>query len=239
MTPSSKALLVAALALTLTACAGRGGKKPRAAKEAPVAAQSSSKPTKAEPEAEAKEPDTSKSPEEQFTAAMTAYKAKNFAEARKGFEALAKSHPELSGPLSNLGILDAKQGKREAAIGNFSRAVVANPENAMAYNWLGQLYRETKAYPEAEKAYLRAIKVRSGYAQPELNLGILYDVYLNRPGEALVRYRNYQELTGSKDLKVTAWIKALEARGVVPPSAPTPAPAPTPTKPSSAKGKKA
>ena len=40
---------------------------------------------------------------------------------------------------------------------------------------------------------------------------MLYDVHMKRPADALARYREYQTLTGNRELKVTAWIKAIEA----------------------------
>lgn len=226
MNPSSKWWLCLTLCVALGGCLG--GKKATRPESKPIAGKPAAKPEE-KPAEVAKPAVPAKSPDEQFAAALTALKAKNFDEARTGFEKLAKEHPEFSGPLSNLGVLDSKAGKREAAIADFSRAVAANPENAMAYNWLGLLYRETKAYPESEKAYLKAIDLKADYAQPQLNLGILYEVYLNRPGEALSRYRNYQQLSGNKELKVVAWIKNLEEAGVVPPTvAPAAKPVVTP-----------
>ncbi len=213
MKPSSNLALGLVLAIALTGCLGKKATKPDEAK--PVAAKPADTPSTAAKAAAPVIPP--KTPDEQFAAALAALKAKNFDEARSGFEKLAKEHPEFSGPLTDLGVLDSKAGKREAAIADFSRAVAANPQNAMAYNWLGLLYRETKAYPESEKAYLKAIAIKPDYPQPQLNLGILYEVYLNRPGEALVRYRSYQQLSGNKELKVLAWIKGLEDAGVVPP----------------------
>ena len=55
-------------------------------------------------------------------------------------------------------------------------------------------------------------------------------LYLKRPVDALARYQEYQRMTNSRELKVTAWIKALEAS--LPPPAPSAAPgAPTPVTP--------
>lgn len=203
MKASSKRLLLAALALSLAACAGPKRREPlpeRPVEEAPT--------TPAQAAAAAA---PVKDPQTRFDEALAAYKAKNFKLAREGFTSLAKEHPELSGPLTNLGILDAKANNRPAAIAQFARAVAANPENAIAYNWLGILYRESRDYARAEQAYLRSLTLKPNEPAVVLNLGILYDVYLKRPAQALERYREYQQLTGGKELKVTAWIKALEA----------------------------
>jgi len=206
MTRSSKALLCLAASLTLVACATNSPVERPTRPTAPVTTPGSTATapvvaTPAVPE---------KSPNEQFEEALAALKARKFQDARNGFEKLAKEHPEFSGPLTNLGILDAKADARQAAVRNFSRAVANNPRNAIAYNWLGILYREIKAYGSAENAYLKSIAADPSNPAVVLNLAILYDVYMNRPVDALARYREYQTLTGNRELKVTAWIKAIE-----------------------------
>lgn len=239
MKASSKPALAGLLALLLAACATPQRIEKDAGKTAAKPAASAAKPGPAQPRPEAKPAEPAappKTPEEQFSEALAALKAKNTQAAREGFAALAKEHPEFSGPLTNLGIIDAKAGAREAAIAGFSRAVVANPQNGTAYNWLGVLYREAGDYPRAEQAYLKALALKPDYLPLQLNLGLLYEA-MRRPGEALARYREYQRLSGGKELKVTAWIKALEASGaVVPQAAPAPLPVTLPA-PSAAKGK--
>jgi len=217
MTPSSKPLLIAVATLLLAAC----GSAPVARQDAPgtVAGKPADRPS--EP---VKQPDVSKSPAEQFEDALAALKAKRLPEARAGFELLARQHPEFSGPLTNLAILDAKSNAREAAINGFNRAIVANPRNAVAHNWLGILYRESRNYARAEQEYLKSLELNPDNAAVVLNLAILYDLYLKQPENALTRYRDYQRMTNQRELKVAAWIKALEATA---PPPPTPAPATT------------
>lgn len=212
MTPSNNPLLLTLVALLLVGCASKPVVKPDRPSQS-TAGGASTKPT-TKLQAPAKDANT------QFEEALAALKAKNFTEARTGFALLAKEHPEFSGPLTNLGILDAKANARTAAIGNFSRAVQANPRNAIAYNWLGILYRESRDYRGAEQAYLKSLELNPDNAAVVLNLGILYDVYLNHPADALIRYRDYQRLTGNRELKVTAWIKALEIITTATPPAP-------------------
>ncbi len=206
MTRSDSALIAFCAALLISACGGAPAVKPEPPARAPVA--DATQP--AAPAPAAGKPVVSKDPAEQFEEALAAMKAKRLPEARAGFERLAKEHPEFSGPLTNLAILDAKANAREAAIGGFARAVAANPRNAVAHNWLGMLYRDAKNYPRAEQSYLQALALNPDSAPVVLNLAILYDVYLKRPTDALARYREYQRMTGNRELKVTAWIKALE-----------------------------
>ena len=80
----------------------------------------------------------------------------------------------------------------------------------MAWNWLGSLYRENGDYRRAEQAYRQALGVQPDYAAAHLNIGILYDVYLKRPQDALLQYREYLRSAGKEDLLVSAWIRELE-----------------------------
>lgn len=224
MTRSSKPLWPSLAALLLAACASGPKTLPDPpADDTPAPVAGGAKTPVPKP-GTAAAPLVVKDPQQQFEEALAALKAKKLPEARAGFEQLAKQHPEFSGPLTNLAILDAKADADSAAIANFSKAVVANPRNAIAYNWLGILYRERKDYAKAEVSYLKALDLTPSNAAIVLNLGILYDVYLKRPEDALARYREYQRMTGNRELKVTAWIKQIEA--TLPPPAPEqPAPA--------------
>jgi Flp pilus assembly protein TadD len=150
-------------------------------------------------------------PDQRFAAALKLMKANQLPEAQPAFFALSRDYPNLSGPLTNLGILYARQHQHAQAVTAFIKAVTINPANAVAWNWLGSLYRESGDYLHAEQAYRQALALQPDYAAAHLNLGILYEVSLRRPQEALTQYRSYQEYAGKENLIVTAWIRELEA----------------------------
>ena len=205
MKASSKAL-AGLLVLLVTACAAP------TKRELPDRPVESAEPAPGSAAAPAEAAPVKKDPQTRFDEALAALKAKNLKAAREGFASLAADHPELGGPLTNLGILDAKtEAQRKAATGWFTRAVAVNPQNAVALNWLGILYREAGQYPRAEQYYLQALAITPKDPAVILNLAMLYDVHMKRPADALARYREYQTLTGNRELKVTAWIKAIEA----------------------------
>lgn len=205
MKASSKAL-TGLLALLLASCAApkRLDLPDRPVDSAEPAPGSAATPAEAAP--------VKKDPQTRFDEALAALKAKNLKAAREGFASLAADHPELGGPLTNLGILDTRtEAQRKGATGWFTRAVAVNPQNPVALNWLGILYREAGQYPRAEQYYLQALAITPKDPAVILNLAMLYDVHMKRPADALARYREYQTLTGNRELKVTAWIKAIEA----------------------------
>jgi Tfp pilus assembly protein PilF len=199
MTMRSRTLIVATLAAAVAAC---GSPAPR-----PSSATRAASPATPAPAAV---PARSQDADARFKAALDLMKARQFEPARAAFLALSRDFPEFSGALTNLGILYAKEKQRDAAVESLSRAVDANPRNAVALNWLGILHRESGAYARAEDAYRRALAARADYAPAQLNLAILYDVFLHRRDAALEHYRAYQQLTGGDNLIVAAWIRELE-----------------------------
>lgn len=203
---------LAAVALLLAACstppAKTGPAKPETA------------PTPAAPVADKGDPD------QRFKDALALMKQKQNPQALAAFKKLSEDFPDYSGPLTDLGILYAQGKQRDPAISALSRATDKNPKNAVAYNWLGILYRESGEYGRAEQAYQKAIAAQSDYAPAHFNLAILYDVYLNRPQAALDQYGEYLKLNKAEDLRVQAWMKALEPKVA---SAPPPVSATTTT----------
>lgn len=130
--------------------------------------------------------------------------------------ALSNDFPEYSGPLTALGVSYAQARKRGQAIESFAKATQANPNNVVALNWLGSLYRESGDFNRAEESYQLALKAKPDYAPAQLNLGILYDISLKQPQKALQAYRSYQQLLGADDitpraLMVGVWIKEIES----------------------------
>lgn len=150
--------------------------------------------------------------EARFQAALKLMKDRKAQEARDAFASLAQDFPQYSGPLNDLGVLQAQGKQRDQAIASFAKAAAADEHNAFAWNWLGVLYRESGDYARAEQAYQKAIAVKPDDAAAHLNLGILCDVYLGRPAEALAQYREYQRIAGTGNLMVGVWIRQIEAR---------------------------
>lgn len=200
-----------ALLLPLVMLAACSGPAPRYNGTAPSHAREAQPLAQAAPANPA--PDRAKGdPEQRFQAALKLMKDHQPQEAREAFASLAQDFPNYSGPLNDLGVLQAQGKQRDQAIASFARAINANGSNAFAYGWLGILYRESGDFTHAEQAYRKAIELKPEDAAAHLNLGILYDVCLKRPADALTQYREYQRIAGSKNLMVGIWIKQLEVK---------------------------
>jgi tetratricopeptide (TPR) repeat protein len=204
--PLLKPALAAMLALVLAACGTATRKPDRPAP--PVAGAPVKAPDKGDPQA-------------RFQAALEQLKAKQFSEAEAALVALSKDFPEFSGPWTNLGIIYANSNRKPLAMAAFNKAAVLNQENAVAFNWLGILSRETRDYARAQAAYERVLKLQPNHALAHYNLAILLDEHLKRPADALPHYREYQRLAGKQDLKVLAWVAEIEATAARQAPAPT------------------
>ncbi|MGQ0619107.1 MAG: tetratricopeptide repeat protein [Panacagrimonas sp.] len=196
--------MFAGLVLVLASgCAKRNTKPDR-----PVAA-----PPVAEKPAEPQAPPADKGdPEARFVEALQFMKQKKVKEAEVAFISLAKDFPDFSGTQTNLGILFAKSNRRDGAIAAFTRAATLNGDNASAFNWLGILNRETGNFDRARQSYEKAIAIKPDYAAAQLNLGLLLEDHMKQPAAALPHYKEYQRITGGKDLRVLPWIAEIESK---------------------------
>lgn len=130
------------------------------------------------------------------------------------FLKLASAHPDLAGPLTNLGILSRQRGDTEAALQWLNKATQVCTNCAPSWTELGVLQRRAGHFDEAEKAYLRALESDPDYALAHYNLGVLYDLYQQRHEPALEHYERYVALSddAGSSRQVGKWIADLRRR---------------------------
>jgi len=124
-------------------------------------------------------------------------------------EHITAQQDTLSGPWLNLGIAYTKTGNSEAAEAAFKKSIDLNTSNIEAYNQLGILYRRSGRLKEAGFIYETALQSDPDNTNIHWNLGILHDKYLPDPRKALLHYQRYQQLTGSNDPQLQAWVNNL------------------------------
>jgi tetratricopeptide (TPR) repeat protein len=180
---------------------------PAAAASAPAAASAAA--TAPPPKAEVPVPPAA---QRAFDDALRAMRAGRSEDAERGFKALAQSHPDLGGPHANLGVIYRQAGKLEDSIAALERATKASPEQPVYFNQLGISYRHAGQFEKARSAYERAVSLDPNYAAAQLNLGILFDLYLRDGARALEAYERYAQLTGGKDATVGKWVTDLKNR---------------------------
>ena len=92
------------------------------------------------------------------------------------------------------------------------RVIELNPGRPEAYNQMGIFYRHIGRFTDARKMYEGALKIDARYQSAQLNLGILYDLYLGSISMALGSYKKYQGLLSNEDKQVNLWVADLEKR---------------------------
>ena len=149
----------------------------------------------------------------EYQQALGFMQAEQWQAASERLTRLTIQQPSLSGPWINLGITQTMRGDHASAETAFKTALDVNHRNIEAYNQLGMLYRRHGRLDEAQLIYEEALLIDPDNTSIHWNLAILYDRYLPNPSEALQHYRRYQQLTGSEDPQLQAWIVKLGNHG--------------------------
>lgn len=184
------------------------GQGDAASADQPAAAADTPADTPAETPASAVDPRA----QEMYRVALAAMQGGENESAERQLRQLTLDYPRLAGPHVNLGILHYRAGDKAAARAAFDNALTINPDNVTCLNYLGILSREDGRFEEAHSFYLLALTLEPDYALAHYNLGILFDLYLGKPAEALAHYQRYQDLTGDRDETVRKWIVDLRRR---------------------------
>lgn len=144
-----------------------------------------------------------------------------FESAQRVFESLIKSDPDRAELHNALGILFRRRGILDKSIAEYKMAIAlvespsaapsGRPASSELYNNLAIAYRERGEFKKAEETYRKAITLDPKFEAAYYNLGVLYDLYLNQPSDAVQNYRDYERLAGPNQT-VDVWIEDLEQR---------------------------
>jgi tetratricopeptide (TPR) repeat protein len=147
-----------------------------------------------------------------YDMAIAAMHADDWLTAELELEQLILEEPGFPGPYVNLALIYKLDGRLGEARTALEQAIAIAQEFAPANNELGVMLREAGDFDGAQAAYERALAGDPGNAIAHLNLGILLDLYLQRPSDALDHYKQYQATRDEPDEQVARWIVDLERR---------------------------
>jgi len=134
------------------------------------------------------------------------------AQADAEFVALQAAAPTLAGPPLNHGILLSRAQKWADAAAALGEALQRNPSSATAAAQLGVVYRQLGKFADAEQSYRRALELDPNDARTHRNFGVLLDLYVQKPAEALAQYESSLALAGGEDKQMSAWIAEIRQR---------------------------
>ena len=132
--------------------------------------------------------------------------------AESAMQALTRKYSSSAGPWINLAIIYANTDRVDQVEPALMMAIELNPKSAEAYNQLGIHYRQQGRFADSEQAYATAVDIDSEYALAYLNYGVLMDLYLQQPEEALAHYERFQQLEGGDDKQIARWIAEVKRR---------------------------
>ncbi|MET0053092.1 MAG: tetratricopeptide repeat protein [Candidatus Thiodiazotropha sp.] len=148
----------------------------------------------------------------EIAAAERLYQANKVERARAELQALIDANPKRAEAYRVLAGLELEEAHPETAQNVLEKALALEPNNPQTLNQLGVAQRMQGRFSEAEQAYTQALAIDPDYAQAHRNLGILYDLYLGKPGDALNHYQRSQALNGASDAQLDGWIADLKRR---------------------------
>lgn len=146
------------------------------------------------------------------TEALALLEAEDYAAAEPMLEDIVAAAPALVAPRVNLALLYVRTDRLGEAQAALEAVLKQHPDSVAARTQLGVVLRMRGEFAASEAAYLAALATDDTYANAHYNLGVLYDLYLQRPRDALAHYERYQALAGGEDTQVAKWIVDLGRR---------------------------
>lgn len=155
-------------------------------------------------------------PTEQMQAAVQAHASGDYEQAAEGFsraaDALQGDPPNRAKALANLGAALIGDGRYEKAVAALEEAKSIDPRQYQTRFNLGRAYTKLGRLQDARLSYMAAGQLAPDNPDVPYNLGILYEIYLNQPEDALDAYRDYLAKGGAEATRVQVWITAIELR---------------------------
>ena len=136
-----------------------------------------------------------------FEQSIKLHRQGELSKARPGYIEILKTNPNHFDSLQLLGLIEKKQGRAEAALNLYNRALALNPSKAAVFNNKGNALRELKRFSEARDCFNRAIKLSPQYAEGFYNRGLTE----NDLGEFAAAEQSFDEAIRLKSSYAEAW----------------------------------
>lgn len=137
---------------------------------------------------------------------------KEFAKAEAKLRLRLSRNSEDAIALANLGVVLSELGRQQEAMKMLRKAIELNEDLIPAYVRLASIIRQQGEIKEAVALNQKALDIDPDYANAHYNLAILYDLYLQQPGQALTHLESYMGIVGKVDRRDESWKKQLQRK---------------------------
>jgi tetratricopeptide (TPR) repeat protein len=146
---------------------------------------------------------------------LDALKHNKLNSAEKYFKQAIGENETIVSPMLNLALIYTKQKRLLEAEAILRQALKRNSSIPQTYNLLGVVLRQQGRFLDAESAYKYALEIDENYANAQMNIAVLYDLYLLDYEQAKRHYRKYAALLPEEKQQVNAWMVDLQQRAQV------------------------
>ena len=136
----------------------------------------------------------------------------DFKTAKQKLRVITKNDDSISGPWVMLGDIALEEKKYSQAEKHYQQAILINPKNINAYVALAQVQRVMGAFHVAQNTLTLALQLWPDFPEAHLNLGILYDLYLNQSHKSQQHLEAYLFLTQYKNKQAINWYSEVQTR---------------------------
>ncbi len=147
-----------------------------------------------------------------FIQAKRDFKSKNFSKAIGLLDQIIAQDDSLSGPWEMKGDIALIKNDRDKALEFYQKAKEVNAKNVNVYIKLAKLQREDGKFIVAQNTLTDALVMWRDFPEAHLNIGILYDVYLNHPLRAQKHMEAYVFLVEEPEPQAVTWLNEVKSR---------------------------
>mgnify|MGYP003386141090 FL=1 len=147
-----------------------------------------------------------------FIEAKKAKRKGKLSVAKQKLGVITQKDDSLSGPWAMLGDIAVEQKEFKIAESHYKKAIEINEDNINAYTALATVQRMMGKFHLAQNTLALTLDLWPDFPEAHLNLGILYDVYLNQPKKAQAHMEASLYLTGYKNKQAQAWFEEVKSR---------------------------
>lgn len=147
-----------------------------------------------------------------YNQGLNLLKKEKYLEAEQHWQQTAAQWTDFPGVWTNLALSQWHLEQYEPALVSTTKALEIDAEFCPAFALHGLLQRENGQFDAAKQSYEKALVCEPDNPDVPLNLGILYDLYLQDLPQALSYYQQAQQLLKVDDETLNMWVEDLKNR---------------------------